>query len=157
LSQVQIPFLEDRQEQLPMKIRVQIKRNSVRVDPTLTSDIPMTRAESISGTQKLDKNDIGVAIRNLSDYTDSEKVHLLEKSWSPPSDFQWPYTEHKDGQKIRQKYLGSQHLSGLYQCFSYSLLNKGVYCKPRAIFAPTEAGGSQQDRLVKSPLQNIHI
>ena len=106
-----------------------------------------------TSTQSFHKDNIGFAIANWREYSDMEKARLLEQPWSPPSDFEWPYTERKDGQKIRRKYLGPQHFTGLYQCFSYSTIKKGIYCKPCAVFAPSEAGGSQLERLVKSPLQ----
>lgn len=105
------------------------------------------------GTSSFDKNDVGFGNSNWHEYTDTDKINFLKHSWFPPSDFEWPYSERKDGQKLRRKYLGPQHLSGVYQCFAYSMLKGGVYCKTCAVFGPSESGGSQIDRLVKSPLQ----
>ena len=85
--------------------------------------------------------------------SDCERLALLESKWTAPVGFQWPYSERLDHGQIRRKYLGPQHLSGQYSCFSYSLAKNGVFCKPCALFAPDRAGGVKLDRLVKSPLQ----
>ena len=96
--------------------------------------------------------DIGLAADSRS-LSDGERLTLLENKWTVPEGFQWPYSERLDRGQIRRKYLGPQHLSGQYSCFSYSLAKQGVFCKPCALFAPDSAGGVKLDRLVKSPLQ----
>jgi hypothetical protein len=72
--------------------------------------------------------DIGLAVGNRS-LTDSEKLALLELQWTPSEDFKWPYSEYNSKGKLRRKYLGPQHLSGEYACFSYSLAKQGVFLR----------------------------
>jgi hypothetical protein len=97
--------------------------------------------------------DIGLSIDKRTLLSDNERLQLLETSWIAPDGFQWPYSERKDGIKIRKKYLGPQHLSGQYSVFAYSVMKQGVFCKPCALFAPDSVRGVTLDRLVKSPLQ----
>lgn len=65
-----------------------------------------------------------------------------------------PFSERKDGDKIRRKYLGPQHLTGKYDCFTYSPNQNGVFCVPCVIFGSRAAGRNTLDRLVRSPLKN---
>ena len=71
--------------------------------------------------------DLAADSRSLSD---GERLTLMENKWTVPEGFQWPYSERLDRGQIRRKYLGPQHLSGQYSCFSYSLAKQGVFCKP---------------------------
>jgi len=104
-------------------------------------------------TPKPQLADIGVSIDNRTFLSDTERLKLIETAWTAPDGFQWPYSERKDGNTIRKKYLGPQHFSGQYSVFAYSLAKQGVFCKPCALFASDRIRGVSLDRLVKSPLQ----
>ena len=80
-----------------------------------------------------------------------ERLKILESTWKAPEGFQWPYSERMDGGKLRRKYLGPQHLSGVYSVFSYSLSKRGLFCRPCVIFAPNDVRGVKLGRLVQSP------
>ena len=92
---------------------------------------------------------------NLSELTDDDRLHLLNNPWKPPKDFSWPYTERKDGNKIRKKYLGLQHLTGSYDCFDYSRTKNGVFCTVCVLFGNDSAGGNKLGKLVKEPLMSF--
>lgn len=95
--------------------------------------------------------DIGMIIpRNL---TDHEKLSVLDHVFSPSATFQWPYTERKEGVKVRRKYLGPQHFSGIYSVFDFSVAKSGVYCKPCVLFAPPVVSNVKLQRLISEPLQ----
>ena len=98
------------------------------------------------------KLDIGLALYKGSSLTAQERLQFLENTWDPPDDFTWPYTERKDGNNIRRKYLGRQHLSGVNDVFAYSQVQGGIFCKVCVLFAADVAGGNSLDRRVKSPL-----
>jgi hypothetical protein len=86
-----------------------------------------------------------------------ERLKLLENVWVAPEGFKWPWTERKDGEKIRRKYLSQRHFQGDYECFAFSLSHGGVYCKPCALFAPNEVRGMKLGNLVHQPLTKYDL
>lgn len=96
--------------------------------------------------------DIGLAVGNHN-ISDNERLMLLQSKWKPPDGFIWPHTVRTSQGKTTKRFLGPQHFQGMYECFSYSLVNRGIYCKVCALFGPEMAGGVKLDRLVKTPLQ----
>ncbi len=97
--------------------------------------------------------DIGYAVDHRNQLTDAERLSFLENPWIPSTGFTWPYTERVDGGKIRKKYLGMQHVTGVNEVFAYSTAKHGLFCRMCVLFAPDFVGGIPLDRLVKSPLQ----
>lgn len=98
-------------------------------------------------------HDIGFYVHSHRNMTTSERLQFLETLWSAPPGFVWPYSERKDGGKIRRKYLGPQHFTGEYESFTYSIKDGGVYCKACVLFAPEEVCGVTLKNLVKVPLR----
>ena len=101
------------------------------------------------------QNSFDIGLPSGCKLSDGERLKVLDSTWKAPEGFQWPYSERMDGGKLRRKYLGPQHLSGVYIVFSYSLSKRGLFCKPCVIFAPNDVRGVKLGRLVQSPLQKF--
>ncbi|KAF0298378.1 repressor of the inhibitor of the protein kinase [Amphibalanus amphitrite] len=76
----------------------------------------------------------------------------LLKPWEAPAGFKWPYTERTCSGKQRRNYLGPQHLSGKFECFSFSPEKQGLYCKVCVLFGTPAARGIGPGQLVRTPL-----
>ena len=84
--------------------------------------------------------------------SDARRLHLLDTQWTAPEGFSWPCTPKRGGDKVRMKYLGPQHFRDVYTCFEYSIVKKGIFCKPCVLFAPDSVHGVPLNTLVKTPL-----
>lgn len=103
-------------------------------------------------TEAISPFDIGHVIDSpITD--DQQRIKFLDNVWCPSNNFKWPFSERKDGSKLRKKFLGRQHITGEYDCFAYSNLKKGLFCKFCVVLAPLEVRGVKLNRLVKTPLQ----
>ena len=85
--------------------------SEVREIPTAGADasLSITADELVTST-----SDIGHVTRSrvsLTSLTSQDKLELLKKRWKPDDENSWPYSERRDGNKIRKKYLGPQHIS----------------------------------------------
>ena len=80
----------------------------------------------------------------------------MRHRWQPDEDVGWQYSERKDGAKTRRKYLGPQHISGNNSCFSYSAIEKGLFCVPCVLFGARSAGEVSLQKLIRSALQNYN-
>ena len=78
----------------------------------------------------MDKDHDDFANANRNNYIDLEKLNFFKQSRSSLSDFDCPYTERLDVQKVRRKCIGPQHLTDSHSCFSHSLLKHGIFSKP---------------------------
>ena len=81
---------------------------SITTAATATS--AATTGESLPSTSVT--NDIGNVASSrvsLTSLSSQDKLELLKKRWKPDDTTGWPYSERKDGNKIRKKYLGPQH------------------------------------------------
>ena len=76
------------------------------------------------------QNSFDIGLPSSCKLSDGERLKVLDSTWKAPEGFQWPYSERMDGGKLRRKYLGPQHLSGVYSVFSYSLSKRGLFCRP---------------------------
>ena len=127
-----------------------IHEYSKELDPS-TLNVPAPVLSDTCSSVML--NDIGYAVENRCRLTAAEKLHFLQNPWTPAGDFKWPFTERMDHGKIRKKYLGKQHITGVNHVFTYSTAKAGLFCTVCVLFASDTAGGVNLDRLVKSPLQ----
>ena len=92
-----------------------------------------------SQTMPLAATDIGLAVGNHN-ITDNERLMLLQSKWKPPDGLIWPHTVRTSNGKTTKRFLGPQHFQGVYECFSYSLANRGIYCKVAMCFVWTGNG-----------------
>ena len=86
-------------------------------------------------------------IVNGENFTDQERLRILDTPWTASEGFQWPYMEKKEKGKMRRKFLGPQHFCGPYETFAFSSIDGGIYCKACVLFAPTSVRGVQLKRL----------
>jgi len=84
--------------------------------------------------------------------SDAHRLHLLDTQWTASEGFSWPCTPKREGDKVRMKYLGPQHFRDVYTCFEYSIVKRGMFCKPCVLFAPDSVHGVPLNTLVKTPL-----
>ena len=102
-------------------------------------------------------SDIGFYI-NDNNLDDFKKASLLERHWSPPSEYNFPYcTVTKKGKPTR-KYAQRSHLEK-FHWLVLSPKDQGLYCKYCVLFAKGLGGGFQKNtclkRLVKEPLKDF--
>jgi len=115
---------------------------------------PVAKSTALQPTHDdSDSSSYDIGTIEWSKLSDMEKVRFLTEPWFPPKRFEWPYTERKDRDNTRRKYLGPQHFTGNFDVFSYLLSKGGIYCRPCAIFAPDEVRGVKLNKTAKTPLQ----
>ena len=121
----------------------------VTVNPYVAEHVQVVDAAS---------NDIGSTIAtsrvSLSSLSVQDKLYLMKHRWQLDKDAGWPFSERKHSANIRRKYLKSQHISGKYLCYSYSAIEKGLFCVPCVLFGARSVGGVSLQKLIRSALQN---
>jgi hypothetical protein len=163
---------KQKQSLLPFKPIVhQVKRDASEEAPAaplpqqlcaqqlLEADFPCTSSSATNNAARESCHsllpvslDIGIVVEKLHGLTDLERLQLLNLKWHAPQGFSWPFSERRDGNKTRRKYLGPQHFVNKLDVFTYSFAKQGIYCKPCALFGPESVRGVKLDRLVKAPL-----
>ena len=134
-------------------------RQPILVSNPAYASAKQTKVSLVTSTEVLTSTsvnviDIGLCVKPTSqNLSDRERLDLLQCSWTAPIGFCWHHSERQDKGKIRRKYLGPQHFTGIYDVFSYSIVKEGLFCKPCIMFAPQDVGGIKLDKLVKSPLE----
>lgn len=97
--------------------------------------------------------DFGYVVNNRSRLTDAERLYFINTPWTPPADFSWPFTERMNSGKVRKKFLGIQHVTGVNNVFAYLSVKGGLFCRICVLFAADCAGGVGLSRLIREPLQ----
>ena len=83
--------------------------------------------------------DIGKYVGKGKSLQDFEKCLPLEKPWTPPQGYAFPFSIHKKDNKERKRFVGHQHLQE-YFWLVLSNINRGLYCKYCVLFAGEYAG-----------------
>ena len=80
--------------------------------------------------------DIGIV--SSHSLTKEEKYFLLTDDLFPPANFQWPYEERKDGERLVKRFLSKDHLTK-HPYLAYSIEKKGLFCKVCVLFGDITA------------------
>ena len=80
--------------------------------------------------------DIGIV--SSHSLTKEEKYFLLTDDLLPPANFQWPYEERKDGERLVKRFLSKDHLTK-HPYLAYSIEKKGLFCKVCVLFGDITA------------------
>ncbi|CAD5214045.1 unnamed protein product [Bursaphelenchus okinawaensis] len=89
------------------------------------------------------------------------KLKFFTEPYTPDEDYtEWPTFERKRGARIVRERLGRTYFDPekAHNYFSYSVKDKGIYCRACAIFASDKEGpaeASKSDKLIKSPFINF--
>lgn len=103
------------------------------------------------------ETDIGYHINCNESLDDFTRAALLEKHWTPPVNYNFPYNIVRKNGKDSKKYAQRSHLDKFYWLV-LSDKDRGLYCKYCALFAHTTAGKGLQTplkRLVTEPLKQF--
>lgn len=96
------------------------------------------------------KPDIGSFVdkTHIDDFT---KKLILEDHWYPPSNYNFPHSEHNNNGKVRKRYPSFKHLKS-YNWLVLSDVCQGLFCKYCFLFAPSTSSNNQLQTLVSKPL-----
>lgn len=115
------------------------------------------KSEGIGST--VVNNDVGfydILNQNIDDLT---KRVLIETPWTPPMNYQFPFSLRKYKGKDVRNYVGFKHLRDHQDWLVFSDLKKGLYCKYCPWFTNRLEGGFQKNTplgvLVTKPLVNF--
>lgn len=121
---------------------------------------PATFKETIA--EKLTRNspshyDIGSYVDKCNELDDFTKCQLLERPWSPPSSYNFPFSVHSKAGRDVKRYVGLHHLTA-HHWLVLSDVHRGLYCKYCVFFAGDYGTHQSNTRLgifVKKPLTSF--
>ena len=122
---------------------------STSTDPTVfpvTSPVPLS-------------NDIAQYVDREHPPSPDELLNILDNTFVPAADFDWPYTSRMSRGKPSKRYLKREHFE---RCpsLTFSITQQGLYCRHCVLFGPSERsghhGGQKLGKLVKTPLNNYN-
>lgn len=121
------------------------------------NDTVPKECQSVSeNNKKCEVYDIGNYIgTNIDDFS---KRQILLNHWSPPKDYQFPYSEHNKKGKLEKRYAGHKYMLQ-FDWLVFSNVKQGYFCKFCPLFVTSHAGGYQKNvqlkKLVTEPLKNF--
>ena len=122
---------------------------------SVSQQLPSTPSCSKSGELK-QAYDIGNYIAGREFEKDNNlKLKLLNEHWTPPRNFQYPYSTRLSHGKQEKRFLRNDHLLK-FPWLVFSPEKKGLFCKACVLFSPQTAGRGSQllKALVSQPLNN---
>lgn len=122
----------------------------------ITSITPSSETTKQLPCEIIQSSDIGYFVGTR--VSDHSKVMLLEKPWTPSSNYQFPYNEVVKKGKTTKKYAQRSHLER-FHWLVLSDKDKGLYCKYCVLFTTGSGCGYNKNtplrKLVKEPLKKF--
>lgn len=115
----------------------------------ITNKVTQAHEEPVKDKANCSPFDFGVLFNELRQFSDQQKLELINKVWRPGSDFVFPKTK-ESGRARRFKLTWLKDFPWLV----YSSYLDGAFCLPCALFAKQCSGrnSAKLDNLVMSPL-----
>lgn len=85
------------------------------------------------------KNDVGYYLKRNIRIDEATKFHLLEKHWTPPSNYRFPFSVHTKQGKEEKRFLNRSHLEK-YSWLVFSEECQGLFCKYCTLFVVGNTG-----------------